>query len=125
MKGLGLVLVVVIVLVLVMGHGSTSTGASTRQQVGPPLDTSFDQAVRDAALNLPPAGTPGRPGPDIVDRCHQGFTAGTAAVSSAYGAPKSAASIGAKVNPYYYACDAGGYVIKGAEAVGHFFGGLF
>jgi len=112
-------LVVVLVLVLVLAPSSKAAPPAV-------IDRSYDQAVRDAALNLPGA----RPGPGgsadgLVGACHQTFVKASGAVATEYGAPSSTGNVGAKLNPYYYGCDAGGLVVKGAQAVGHFFGRLF
>jgi hypothetical protein len=115
------ILVAVLVLVLVMSSSSSSSASTPARDPG----TGFRPLAPGEAPSLPPGARPAPSSSDgLVDKCHQGFTAGTSKVLSSYGAG-GAAKVGAQSNPYYYACDAGGYVIAGAKAVGHFFGSLF
>lgn len=53
--------------------------------------------------------------PGYVDACHNAFKAGTAKATSKYGVPDKYVDVGAKINPYYYTCDAGGFIADGAK----------
>lgn len=126
MKGSTLAIVIVALVVLwYVSSSSPSSSSSSRPQLAPPpSDTSFDSAVRaSVATAAPQAG--GRPGPSAVDRCHQVFVAGAGAVSTKYGAPSSTAEYGAKVNPFYWYCDAGGAVLNVGKKAVNWVGSLF
>lgn len=113
-------LVVVLVLVLLLAPSRAPAAPSST------VDTSFDQAVRQSAAQLQatvPKSGGGSASP--VSQCHQAVEGGSGAVLGKYGVPGNVAAQGAKLNPFYWYCDAGGAIEKGAQAVGHFFGSLF